>query len=115
MPCGCSGVGVGRSTAMLSMVSRTSFISFGFAPAILSPIGTPCPSVRRLRLTPLLPRSVGLGPLFSPRQRGFGHCAVHTQPIPGDPFQFVKAFESALPKFQKDACFYPFLKTRVCR
>src|SRR2546423_14784431 len=51
---------------MPSMVGRTSFISWRCAPSIVSPIGTPCPSVSTLRLTPLLPRSVGLGPVFSP-------------------------------------------------
>src|SRR6266576_613208 len=51
---------------MLSIVDRTSFISWRCAPSIVSPIGTPCPSVSRLRFTPLLPRSVGLGPVFSP-------------------------------------------------
>lgn len=76
-------------------------------------MGTPCPSVRRLRLTPRLPRSVGLGPLFFPCQRGFGHRTVHTQPLPIDPVQFVKAFQTALPEFHKDAFRFPFLKTGV--
>src|SRR3712207_8319772 len=67
---------------MLSMVVRTSFISFRFAPSTASPIGTPCPSVSRLRLTPRLPRSVGFGPVFFPPERCLRHRAIHTQPVP---------------------------------
>jgi hypothetical protein len=78
-------------------------------------MGTPCPSVNRLRLTPRFARSVGFAPLFFPAQRGFGHRTVQTQPRPIDPLQFVKAFDAALPEFQKDACGFPFLETRVCR
>src|SRR6266487_1601070 len=45
-------------------------------------IGTPCPKVRRLRFTPLLPRSVGLGPVFSPAQRGLGHRPIQSRASP---------------------------------
>ena len=37
------------------MVSRTSFMSFRLAPSIARPIGTPCPSVNRLRFAPFFP------------------------------------------------------------
>ena len=100
MPCGCSSVGSGRSTTILSMVVRTSFMSFRLAPATAKPIGTPWPSVSRLRLTPSLPRSVGLGPVFFPAQRGFGHGPVHAQPVPVDPFQLIELHETRL-QFQK--------------
>ena len=63
-PLGCSAVGSGRGTTTLSRVSRVSFMSCRLAPATAKPTGTPCPSVSRLRLTPALPRSVGLGPVF---------------------------------------------------
>src|SRR5215472_4195119 len=53
------------STTILPMVGRTSFISWRLAPSIVRPMGSPCPSESLLRLTPLLPRSVGLGPVFS--------------------------------------------------
>ena len=51
----------------------TSFMSCRLAPSTPPARGIPRPSVSRLRLVPLLPRSVGLGPVpFSP-QRSFGH------------------------------------------
>jgi hypothetical protein len=54
---------------MLSLVAGTNFISWRLAPSMCKPIGTPCPSVSRLRLTPSLPRSVGLGWVFFPERR----------------------------------------------
>ncbi len=48
-------------------MARTSLTSCRLAPSIARPSGTPCPAVRRLRFTPALPRSVGLGPVFFPR------------------------------------------------
>src|SRR5437764_9062519 len=57
---------------MLSIVGRSSFLSWRLAPSIVRPMGTPCPSVSRLRFTPLLPRSVGLGPVFSPPKGAAG-------------------------------------------
>src|SRR5919199_4876846 len=36
-----------------------------------TPIGTPCPSVSRLRFAPCFARSVGFGPLFSPPSGAF--------------------------------------------
>src|SRR5512135_2948397 len=100
---------------ILSMVERTSFISWRWAPSITTPIGTPCPSVSRLRFTPPLPRSVGLGPVFFPPQRGFGHRPVHREPVPIDPAEFLKLLDSGFPQLEKDACFYPFLKPIMCR
>src|ERR1700687_3516323 len=113
MPWGCSAVGVGRGGTMLSMVSRTNFMSLRFAPATANPIGIPWASVKRLRLTPLFARSVGLGPLFFPAQRSLGHCAIHAQPVPIQPVQFLKACQPAGPEFQKDACRFPFLKATM--
>ena len=66
-----SAVGSGRSITSLSMVERANFISCWLAPSTTRPIGIPCPSESLLRLPPDLPRSVGLGPLFSPRSRAF--------------------------------------------
>src|SRR5436190_10382035 len=62
MPCGCSSVGLGRSTTMFSMVSRTSFMSFRLAPSIAKPIGMPCPSVNKLRFAPFFPGQWGYFP-----------------------------------------------------
>src|SRR5215210_336085 len=95
---------------MLSRVSLTNFRSGRLAPATTRPTGTPCPSVSRLRLTPLLARSVGLGPVFFPPEGGLRHCSVHTQPLPVDPLQLVKLFYPRLPQLQKDPGLYPFLK-----
>src|SRR5258708_4622202 len=72
MPCGRSAVGSGRSTTRLSMVGRTNFMSCRLAPSTTRPSGTPCPSVSRLRLTPDLPRSVGLRPVVSQWRRNCG-------------------------------------------
>src|SRR3712207_7670064 len=79
---------------MLSMVVRTSFISFRFAPSTASPIGTPCPSVSRLRLTPLLPRSVGFRPVFFPPERCLRHRSIHAQPLPVDALQLLKLLDA---------------------
>src|SRR5215210_4589595 len=110
MPCGASGVTAGRSTTRLSIVARTNFISCRLAPSIANPIGTPWPSVSRLRLTPCLPRSVGLRPVFSPPERCLGHRSIHTQPVPVDPVQFIKLLNASVPEFLKNARLNPFLK-----
>ena len=98
---------------MLSIVARTSFMSCRLAPSTANPIGTPCPSVSRLRLTPLLPRSVGLRPVFFPAQRRLGHRPIHAQPVPVDAVQVVKLLHARLPQLQKDAGLDPFLKAVV--
>src|SRR5512135_2535872 len=90
-------------------------MSLRLAPATAKPMGTPCPSVSRLRLTPSLPRSVGLGPVFFPAQRRFGHRPVHAQPVPLNAFQFVKAFDTALPELQKHTGCHPLLKAVMRR
>src|SRR5438874_1504286 len=95
---------------MLSIVGRSSFISWRLAPSIVSPMGTPCPSVSRLRLTPLLPRSVGLGPVFFPAQRGFGHRPIHREPVPVDPAGLLKLLQSGLPQLEEDSGLHPLLK-----
>ena len=61
-------MGAGRCTR-LSSVARASLMSWRLAPSTASPTGIPRASVNRLRLTPVLPRSVGLGG-FSPRPGG---------------------------------------------
>ena len=87
----------GRDTGRLSTVAGTSFISWRLAPSTASPTGMPWVSVNRLRLTPLLPRSVGLGLVFSPAQGGFGQGPVHTQPTPVQTLQFGIAFQPSPP------------------
>src|SRR5262245_27103316 len=51
---------------MLAIVSRVSLKSLRFAPSTARPSGTPRPSVRTLRLVPILQRSVGFLPTFFP-------------------------------------------------
>src|SRR5512142_245793 len=100
---------------ILSSVGRLSFISWRLAPSIAKPIGTPCPSVSRLRFTPLLPRSVGLGPVFFPAQRRFGHRPVHREPLPVNPMQLIKLLDSRLPQLEEDSGFDPLLKAIMGR
>src|SRR5919199_3959969 len=95
---------------MLSIVACTSFESCRLAPSIARPIGTPCPSVSRLRLTPLLPRSVGVRPVFFPPERCLRHRSIQTQPGPVNAVQFSKLLDPGIPEFQEDACRHPFLK-----
>src|SRR3972149_4884421 len=109
MPCGVSSVGAGRSTTILSRVACTNFISCRLAPSIASPTGTPCPSVNRLRLTPCLPRSVGLGPVFFPAERGFGHRPTHPQPPQINAFQLVELLDGHPPEWEKDTRLCPLL------
>jgi hypothetical protein len=70
-------VGFGRLIGILVMVSFVILKSFRFAPSTAMPIGTPCPSVSRLRFAPCFARSVGFGPLFFPSKRRFCHRSIH--------------------------------------
>lgn len=101
----------GRSTGMLSIVVSTKVMSFSFAAPTASPTGIPLVSVSKLLLTPLLPRSVGFGPLFFPSQGGFCHSPVHGQPRPIDAFGLVVFEKPLLPKAMKESLFRPVLKT----
>src|SRR4029453_15264696 len=103
MPCGCSRVGLGRSTGILSIVIRTNFMSLRLAPATARPLGMPFASVNTLRFTPALPRSVGFGPVFFPAQGRFGHRAVHAQPFPVYPLYFVILLQPGLPELKEHA------------
>ena len=94
---GCSPLCGGRCTSRLSTVARTSFMSWRLAPATASPTEMPWASVNRLCLTPLLPRSVRLGPVFPSAQGGLGHGPVHAQPTPVQTIQFVVPFQPRLP------------------
>src|SRR5262245_49298273 len=65
-----------------SSSSRMPSMSGVFAPVIVMAIGTPPPSVRMWRLVPDFARSVGLGPVFSPSQRGLVERRVGRLPRP---------------------------------
>ncbi len=72
------------------------------------------PSVSTDRLTPAFPRSVGLGPIFSPR-RCRGHRPVHPQPVPITALQFITSFDADLPAFQEHAGGDPLPKAIIRR
>ena len=88
-------------------------MSWRLAPSTAKPTGMPWASVRRLRLTPPLPRSVGLGPVFPPAQGRLGHSPIHAHPTPVQPLQFVVTFQSHSPQFQEHSSGNPFLKAQV--
>src|SRR5262245_29494387 len=97
------------------MVSRTIFMSGRLAPSTAKPIGTPWPSTNRLRLTPLLARSVGFLPVFFPPESCLGHAPVHAQPVPVEALQAVIFEQPRLPECQEDAVFDPLLEAVVGR
>ena len=61
-------------------------------------------------MTPRLPRSVGLRPVFFPPERCLRHRSIHTHPAPVDAVQFVKLLDPGIPEFQEDASLNPLLK-----
>src|ERR1035437_4403182 len=115
MPCGFFRVGVGRLTGMLSKVASTILQSCRLAPSMPKPMGTPDASVSRLRLAPSLARSVGLGPLFFPAKRGFGHRAIHRLPRPTDAIQFVIFLQAQRPEPLEHPGGRPLLEPQVRR
>src|SRR5262245_46503826 len=100
---------------MLSMVERAILKSLRLAPSTATPMGTPAPSVSRLRLTPRLPRSVGFLPVFFPPEGCLGHAPVHRQPGPVDPLQLVVRQQPGLPEPQEHAGGDPLLEPVVGR
>lgn len=100
----------GRSTGILSIVDSTRVMSFSLAAPTASPTGMPFVSVSKLLLTPFLPRSVGLGPLFFPTERSFCHGSVHRQPRPIDTFGLVILKKALFPKTMEKSLFCPVLK-----
>src|SRR5919202_87513 len=98
---------------MPSIVARTSFESCRLAPSTAKPIGTPCPSVSKLRLTPCLPRSVGLRPVFFPPERCLRHRSVHAQPAPVNAVQLIELLDARQPQFLENSGVDPLLKAVV--
>src|SRR5438105_14896731 len=88
-------------------VSANSLKSFLFAPATAKPTGTPLASTSNERLVPLLARSVGLGPVFFPRQGRLAHRPIHRKPTPVDAVEAVVLGQTGLPEAQKEAVFDP--------
>src|SRR3954471_19668324 len=100
---------------MASSVWRISLWSLRLAPSITAPRGTPRPSVSSERLTPRLPRSVGLRPVFFPTQRRLAHRPVECQPCPLNALQRVIGQQPLAPEGGKHARLYPLLETPVRR
>ena len=100
---------------MLCRVGSTSRMSCRFAPSMASPIGTPAPSHNKLRLTPSLARSVGLGPVFFPAQRRLRHRAIHRLPGPVNALHLVILVQPVRPELLKDPGLAPLLKPQMGR
>jgi hypothetical protein len=73
----------------------------------------PPPSVRTRRLVPIFPRSVGCLPTCFPPKGGFGHRAVHRQPLPINAFQGLVFDKAARPQRHEDACRRPLLEAAM--
>jgi hypothetical protein len=70
--------------------SRTAVrTSWRLAPSMTMAKGMLAPSVKRLRLVPFFPRSVGLASASGFSQRSFCHCSIYSLPLPLDSFQFI--------------------------
>src|SRR5690348_6615699 len=100
---------------MLRRVSTNSLKSFVFAPATHKPTGTPLDSTSNERLVPRLARSVGLGPVFFPRQGRFGHRPIHGKPTPVDAVEGVILGQPGLPEAQEKPVLDPLLETIMRR
>src|SRR3954466_14405731 len=100
---------------MASRVWRISLWSLRLAPSITAPRGTPRPSVSNERLTPRLPRSVGLGPVFFPTERRLAHRSVQCQPLPVNAPQRVIGQQSLAPERREHTGRQPFLEAPVGR
>jgi len=79
------------------------------------PMGTPCASVKTLRLTPRLARSVGFEPLFFPTQGGLGYGTIQSLPPPAQLLAAVVLDQAHLPELQKDTGLGPLLEPPVRR
>jgi len=75
----------------------------------------PRASVKRLRLTPPLARSVGVGPVFFPAQRRLVQRTVEGHPLKIEPNQLVVVPQGFVPEPGKHARLYPLLEAAVRR
>src|SRR3981081_3299993 len=100
---------------IFTRVDATNFMSCRLAGAPSIASGRPPASVSRLRLTPPLPRSVGLGPVFFPAQWGLGQGAIEGQPIPVNALEFVVFQQAKAPKGSKHTRIDPVPKAPVRR
>src|SRR5690242_6426407 len=100
---------------MLWMVSANILKSLRLAPATHKPTGTPPASTSNERLVPPLARSVGLGPVFFPRQGRLAHRPIHRKPTPINAVKGVVLGQTGLPEAHKKAVLDPGLKAIVGR
>ena len=75
----------------------------------------PRASVKRLRLTPPLPRSVGLGPVFFPAQRRSVQRAVEGHPGKIESNQVLVVQQGLVTEAGKNPVLHPLLKASVGR
>lgn len=85
-------------------------MSWRRAPSIVTPMGTPCPSIVNDRLTPAFLRSVGFGPVFPPAAL-WSLLLSHAQSMP---FSSSK-LDADLPQLQKHASSDPCAKAIIGR
>jgi hypothetical protein len=90
-------------------------MSCRLAPSTTIAIGMPFASVNKLRLTPPLPRSVGLRPVFFPAQWGLRHRTIHGQPRLVNSIECINGQKPQATKFLEDAGIAPLLEPSVCR
>src|SRR2546428_7645574 len=98
-----------------SSSSASAVLSGVLAAVIANPIGTTPPSVRTWRLVPDFARSVGLGPVFFPAQRGFVERGVGRLPGPLQPLRRVIVLEEQTPHRLPDTAVDPALKAAMDR
>jgi hypothetical protein len=99
----------------LVRVARAILTSWRLAPSTARPIGTPPPSVSMLRLVPSVPRSVGRLPACFPPKGGFGHRAIHGQPVPVNALQGRIHSQALCPAGQENPGCRPLLEAAVRR
>jgi len=103
------------TTTAASNVSSNRRQSLRLAGATTTAMGKPVPSTRRLRFVPFFARSVGLGPVFFPSQRGLGQHAVHGLPLHVQAMDAVDLQECIDPQNLEEPCIAPLPEAVVNR
>lgn len=111
--CCSTSSGSGRSMTTAFMVSSSSLQSCRFAPSSTTDKGPPSASTSKLFLLPAFPRSVGLGPVFSPAKSGFVGAAVGSLPCPIKAAEFGALGGKLAPDALKNSSGGPHLKPVV--
>lgn len=108
--CCSTSSGSGRSTTMESMVASRSLQSCRFAPSSTAAKGPPSASTKILFFVPSFPRSVGLGPIFSPAEPGLVGASVGGLPCPIKAAEFVAFGNKLFPDALEKTLFHPLLE-----